>query len=481
MVKSWSNNTRWFILQTQMIHLYNTMTRKKEAFEPLSPPLVTMYNCGPTVYNYAHVGNLRGYVNADILARLLRHKGYEVRQVINITDVGHLVSDGDDGEDKIEEGARREKRSVEEIIEFYTKAFKDDLVSLGIDISKIYKFPRATEHIKEQIDMISALEEKGYVYVISDGVYFDTARFPEYGALARLDIEHLREGARVEANPEKRNPTDFALWKFSLDEDRLQEWDSPWGVGFPGWHIECSAMSIKYLGETLDIHTGGIDHIPIHHTNEIAQSVCATGKQFARYWLHHEFVNTSGAKMAKSAGNFIRLETLLDRGYSALDYRYLLLQAHYRTPLTFSFEALDASKTARGKLIRAYKELKDIEGGAEVHKGYKDAFEAALEDDINTAEALALVWSMLKDEGVTRAEKRETLSFFDSLLGLGLEEGFGIETATNIPEDVRILAEQRQKEKEAKNYAKADEIRDEIRGHGFEIKDTKDGFELLSL
>ncbi|MEX0909717.1 MAG: cysteine--tRNA ligase [Candidatus Paceibacterota bacterium] len=460
-----------------MLSLYNTITRRKEVFTPLSSPNVTMYNCGPTVYNYAHIGNLRGYVNADVLRRVLEESAYEVKQVINITDVGHLADDSDDGEDKIEKGAEREQKTVEEIIEFYTQAFTSDLIALNIDTKKIYKFPRATEHIAEQIELIKSLEEKGYAYQTSDGVYFDTRKFPEYGKLAQLDLENLKEGARVKTNPEKHSPTDFALWKFSGNKKRLQEWDSPWGVGFPGWHVECSAMSMKYLGETIDIHTGGVDHIPIHHTNEIAQSTGSTGKEFSRFWLHHEFVSYAGEKMAKSENNFIRLKTLVDRGYSPLDYRYLLLQAHYRTPISFSFDSLEASARARARLIHGYSVLRGNKG-AVLNAEYKNKFLEALFDDLNTAEALAHMWNLLKDEAIREAEKKATLEYFDSLLGFGIDSLVQGEEPTMVPEEVMELARIRQNEKDSKNFKKADELRYAIEKKGYKIKDTPKGFEL---
>lgn len=459
-----------------MLTLYNTLSRKKETFEPLSDNMVTMYNCGPTVYNYAHIGNLRGYVNANLLRRTLEHHGYNVRQIINITDVGHLTGDSDEGEDKIEKGAAREKKSVQQIIDFYTNAFLADLEALNIDTDEIYKFPRATEHIPEQIALIQRLEEKGFVYQTSDGIYFDTAKFPDYGALAGLDIEGLKSGARVEVNPEKRNLTDFALWKFSPPgEKRAQEWSSPWGTGFPGWHIECSAMAMEYLGETLDIHTGGIDHINIHHTNEIAQSTAATGKPFSRFWLHHEFVNVQDGKMAKSEDNFIRLETLREHGFGPLDYRYLLLLAHYRSPINFSFESLAAAARALSRLIHIYAGLEKNEKAKPSHF-YSEQFFGAIDDDLNSPAAIAVMWNLTRDESVPDAEKRATLDLFDTILGLNLAEQ--AERLRDIPEDIVELAEERELEKQSKNYTRADEIRKQIMDAGFSIKDTKSGYEI---
>jgi len=338
------------------MHLYNTLTRSKELFRPLKEGEVFMYHCGPTVYNYAHLGNLRAYVFADILRRVFSFNNYAVKQVINITDVGHLTSDEDEGEDKLEAGARREGKSAQEIAEFYTGAFLEDMSALNID-TRATLFPKATEHIAEQIDLIKTLEKKGATYRTSDGVYFDTSACKQYGELAHLDIAGLKEGARVLKNPEKRNATDFALWKFSKPEEkRQQEWESPWGLGFPGWHLECSAMSMKYLGPHFDIHTGGIDHIPVHHTNEIAQSETATGEKFVNYWMHAGFVNIEGAKMAKSEENFITLKTLTEKGFSPLAYRYWLLTADYKKTINFTWEALEGAETAFRKLQRVFVE-----------------------------------------------------------------------------------------------------------------------------
>ncbi|MEK7512457.1 MAG: cysteine--tRNA ligase, partial [Patescibacteria group bacterium] len=326
-----------------MLNLFNTLSRKIEKFESLKKDSVGMYTCGPTVYDFSHIGNLRSYIFADILKRALMFTGFEVNHVINVTDVGHLTSDGDDGEDKIEKSAQRESKSALEIAEFYFQAFKNDLKKLNIIEPNIWC--KATEHIVEQIDFIKKLEDKGFVYKISDGMYFDTSKLKDYGKLARLNLAGQEAGARVDINSEKKNQTDFAVWKFSpKNEKRQMEWDSPWGVGFPGWHIECSAMSMKYLGELIDIHTGGIDHIPVHHTNEIAQSEALLGKPFVRFWLHGEFLLMNENKMSKSDGGFITLQTLIDRGFEPMVYRFFCLSAHYRSKLNFSWDALENAR-----------------------------------------------------------------------------------------------------------------------------------------
>ncbi|MDQ5957793.1 MAG: cysteinyl-tRNA synthetase, partial [Patescibacteria group bacterium] len=328
------------------LFLYNTLTRTKEKFTPLDPLQVGLYSCGPTVYNYAHIGNMRSYLLSDITRRTLEQNGYQVKQIINITDVGHLVGDAESGEDKVEQAARASNQTVAEIISQYESAFFSDLASLNIKATETI-FPRASQHVAEQIELIKLLEEKDFTYILDDGVYFDTSRYQKYSELGNLNLAGQTTGARIEVNSQKKHPADFALWKFSKsDEDRLQQWDSPWGVGFPGWHIECSAMSIKYLGEHFDVHTGGEDHIPVHHTNERAQSECATGQTFVNYWLHNAFITVDGKKMAKSENNFYTLADLVAEGYSPLAYRYLLLTAHYRSPLNFTFETLaSAQKT----------------------------------------------------------------------------------------------------------------------------------------
>lgn len=456
------------------LFLFNTLTKKKELFVPLVGREVKMYNCGPTVYNYAHIGNMRAYVFADVLRHTLESGGFSVKQIVNITDVGEPAGDPDTGKDKIEESARKEGKTAAEISKFYTKAFFDDLKKLNIETARTI-FPKATEHIKEQIDLISRLEKKGFTYKISDGVYFDTSKFKSYGKLGNINLEGLEEGARIGVNENKKNPTDFALWKFSKPgEKRQQEWPSPWGVGFPGWHIECSAMSMKYLGETLDIHTGGIDHIPVHHNNEIAQSEAATGKQFSRFWLHNAFVNIAGEKMAKSEGNFIRLKTLEDRGINPLTYKYWLLTAHYRSPITFSYEALKGSETAFIKLVEHFNALPT---GGSPSEDYSRKFKERINDDLDTPGAISLIWQLLKDKKVSDANKKSTISTFDKVFGLNIEK-FGNEIAkkmADIPSEIKELAEKREIARKKKNWNEADHIRDEIAKKGYTLEDTDNG------
>ncbi|MCX7833295.1 MAG: cysteine--tRNA ligase [Ignavibacteria bacterium] len=461
------------------LYLFNTLSRRKEKFIPLENNKVKMYCCGPTVYNYAHIGNLRTYFFEDILKRVLLYNSYEVFHVMNITDVGHLVSDADEGEDKMEKGARREGKTVWEIAEFYTEAFKKDLSELNILYPDIWC--RATENIEEQIKLIQCLEKKGYTYITSDGVYYDTSKFKDYGKLALLDIEGLEEGKRIAFSEEKRNKTDFALWKFSpKDVKRQMEWDSPWGKGFPGWHIECSAMSMKYLGETFDIHCGGVDHIPIHHTNEIAQSEGCTGKQFVRYWLHGEFLIEEKGKMAKSAGEFLRLPVLIEKGYSGLDYRYFMLMTHYRKKLKFSYVALDSAKKGFNNLKNEILELKDVikkkevqvpDYGDEKMSLWRERFIESINDDLNVTEGLGILWDMLKDGKLKPEEKLSLVDDFDRVLGLKLIE---VEEE-KIPKEILDLVEKRRIAKLNKQWEEADKIRDEIKAKGYEVLDLKNG------
>ncbi len=452
------------------LQIYNTTSRKKELFTPLKAGSVGMYNCGPTVYKSAHIGNLRAYVVADILRRTFIFEGLAVKQVINITDVGHLVSDADDGEDKLETAVRAEGKTAQEIAAHYTQEFFDNLTLLNIQKDEI-EFPKATDNIDEQIAMIQALEEKDYTYQTSDGVYFDTSKSENYGALAKLDIEGLQEGARVEKNEEKKNITDFALWKFSpKGEQRDQEWESPWGTGFPGWHIECSAMSQKYLGDTFDIHTGGIDHIPVHHTNEIAQSEAVTGQPLANYWLHVEFVNIAGEKMAKSDDNFITLQTIEEKGFSPLAYRYWLMTAHYRTMVQFSWEALEAASHAYEKLVRHMEEYAPLSGGA-VDAESLDKFTQYIEDDLSTPQAIALLWDVVKSDEIADADKKATILKMDEVFGLVLSD-VKVEV---IPEDILALVKERDQARSEKDWTRSDELRNELKEKGFEVLDTEDG------
>lgn len=456
--------------------LYNTRSRTKEPFAPLFPDEVGLYTCGPTVYNYAHLGNLRTFLFEDVLKRVLLYNGFRVRHVMNITDVGHLTGDRDLGEDKIEAGSRREGKSAWEIAEFYTRAFREDMARLNILEPTVWC--RATETIPEQIALIRILEEKGFAYRISDGIYFDTARFPEYGRLSSQNLEALREGARVERNPEKRNPTDFALWKFSPPGVKRQmEWDSPWGRGFPGWHIECSAMSLKYLGERLDIHCGGIDHIDIHHTNEIAQSEAATGKPFFRFWMHGAFLNIQGGKkMAKSEENFLTLENaLIRKGIPPLAFRFAAFLSHYRKPMEYSEASMEA---ARGGLEHLHNQVRDLGPGApeaEADASFRKKFLHEVNDDLNMPRAMAVVQELLKSD-LPPAVKRATVLDFDRVLGLDLNR---LDRREDLPEDVRRLVAARNAAREAKNWAEADRLRAEIQKLGYTVKDTREGMKLL--
>lgn len=429
-----------------------------------------MYICGPTVYDYAHIGNFRSYVFADTLKRVLVYNRYQVRQVINITDVGHLTGDADFGEDKIAKKAAAERKTAWQVAEFYTEAFKSDFIKLNCTEPMVWA--KATDHIKAMIDLVKKLEAKSFTYQTSDGVYFDTSKLKDYGKLARLDIAGLEAGKRIDLG-EKKNPTDFALWKFSpKDKKRDMEWNSPWGVGFPGWHIECSAMSMKYLGKTLDIHTGGIDHIPVHHSNEIAQSEAATEKQFVNYWIHNNFILMNNEKMAKSVGNITTIKDLHAKGFEPLDYRYLLLGTHYRKELNFTFEALEAAQNAHKKLKRDF--LSWGENSGQVLTAWQEKFHQAINDDINMPQALAIVWDLAKSDEQP-ADKRETLLEFDSVLGLGLTDL----NPEAIPAEIKKLAEDRLSARKNKDFEQADSFRKEIEALGWEIEDTADGFELF--
>ena len=451
--------------------LYNTLFKKKEEFKPLGKE-VGLYCCGPTVYHFAHIGNLRSYIFEDVLKRTLLFNEFKVNHVMNITDVGHLTSDSDTGEDKMLKGAKREKKTVYEVAEFYTQAFKEDLRKLNFILPN--HFPKATEHIKEQIKLIQKLEKKGFTYIAGGNVYFDTSKLDDYGKLARLDL-NAETKSRVEKDANKKNSHDFVLWfTKSKFKDQEMKWESPWGEGYPGWHIECSAMSTKYLGEQFDIHCGGIDHIPVHHTNEIAQSESATGKKpWVKYWLHNEFlVLSKGEKMAKSGDNFLTLSVLEEKGYSALDYRYFCLGTHYRNPLMFSFEAMDSAKAGYKKLVDRVLELKST--GGKGSSDYLEKFTLGINDDMNTAKGLAVMWEVLKDEKLSDKDKYATLLEFDTVLGLGFKD---LEVE-KIPAAVKKLAEERLVARNAKDWAKSDELRDEISKLGYVVGDTKEGYEL---
>lgn len=453
------------------LSLFDTYTRTVRPFEPLHPPEVSLYTCGPTVYDYAHIGNLRTYIFEDLLRRVLEFNGYTVKQVMNITDVGHLVSDADSGEDKMEKGARRTGKTAWEIAAFYTEAFQNDLERLNIEQPTIWC--RATDHIPEQIDLIRCIEAKGFTYLTSDGVYFDTSRLPDYGIMARLDIEGLQAGARIDIG-EKRNPTDFALWKFSpKNEQRQMEWDSPWGVGFPGWHVECSAMSAKYLGTFFDIHTGGEDHIPVHHTNEIAQTEACYGTRLANFWLHGYFLQLDSAKMSKSSGEFLRLQVLVDKGYDPLAYRFFCLSASYRAKLNFSWDGLDA---AAKSLERLHQGVYDLGAPGEVDTALLDAFRETINDDLNLPRSVALVWEVLRGDRPNPV-KKATLLAFDQVLGLDLAN-WQPKTEEDVPAEYQNLLAARQQARAEKRWKDADAIRDQITAAGYEVVDTPQGTKL---
>ncbi len=449
------------------LRLYDTYTRSIREFEPLHPPEVGMYTCGPTVYDYAHIGNLRTYIFEDVLRRVLMFNGYNVKHVMNITDVGHLTSDADTGEDRMEKGSRRTGLSAWEIAAMYTQEFKADLQRLNILEPTIWC--RATDHIAEQIETIRCIEARGFTYRTSDGIYFDTSKLPDYGYLGRLDIEGLQAGARVDLG-EKRNITDFALWKFSPPgQKRQMEWDSPWGVGFPGWHIECSAMSAKYLGPFFDIHCGGEDHITVHHTNEIAQTQACYGTRLANFWLHGYFLQIDEARMGKSAGNFLRVQTLLERGYDPLAYRFMCLGAHYRSRLNFAWEVLDGAQTALNRLRAAAQAWG--EPGV-VDEDYLDKFATQINDDLNMPRALAVVWDLVKSD-LPDATRKATLLAFDQVLGLRLAEWKPVEEP--IPDAVMALVEQRVIARKEKRWQDADALRAQVAAAGYEIEDTPQG------
>jgi cysteinyl-tRNA synthetase len=492
-----------------MLTLFNTLTKKKEQFSPMRDKMVLLYSCGPTVYDYAHIGNFRTYMMTDFLVRTLTYFGYHVRYVMNITDVGHLTSDSDTGEDKLEKGARREGKSAWDIAKYYTDVFLSDSHKLNLREPDVR--PRPTEHIQEQITMVQTLLDKDLAYDIDDGIYFDTSKFEDYGALTDQSRDELKEGARVEPNPQKRNPTDFALWKRSPNPPdgagkRQMEWESPWGIGFPGWHIECSAMSMKHLGPQLDIHTGGVDLIPIHHTNEIAQSEGATGQEpFVRYWVHGQFIQVDGEKMSKSKANFYRLDDILKRGFDPLALRYLYLTAHYRAFLNFTWEALAASSNALTelrRLVAAARRQGDKGGRSQLSsekmskaEKLQQSFDTALSDDLNIPKALAVAWEVAKSN-IPSQDKYDMLLRFDEVLGLGLNAvetpdvmltmytheatGFSYKAPGKQSDEVEALLSERDQARRAKNFPKADEIRATlVSTYNLDVKETSEGTVVL--
>ena len=458
--------------------LYNTLTKQLAEVSPIAPPVVTVYTCGPTVYDYPHIGNWFTFIRYDLLIRTLKLSGLEPKWVMNITDVGHLVSDADEGEDKLEKGARREGKTAWDVANFYSQYFINGLKRLNF--SQPDFLPKATDHIQEQIDMIRVLENKGYAYVIDDGVYYDTAKFSKYADFALLDLDEQQAGSRVELNTQKHSPTDFALWKFSpKDRQRDMEWDSPWGKGFPGWHIECSAMSIKYLGKTVDIHSGGIDHIPVHHTNEIAQSEAVTNQQFANVWMHTNHIMVNDQKIAKSAGNSITLEEIEAKGYSLEAFRLHVLESHYRSQSKFSWDSLEAAQNR----LQAYKAMADLvwqlpdgqrESTATLLKAAQAAILTDLQNDLDTPQVLARFSAIESDwqtvlDTESQQSMRDFLTFIDATLGLSLGQRPDLDNNNK-----RLLAE-RETARQAQDWSKADQLRQQLEQQGIGLRDTPVG------
>jgi len=458
------------------IYLSNTLTRKKEKFEPVIPSKVGVYSCGPTVYWNQHIGHMYAYVQWDCLVRMFRFLGYETKWVMNITDVGHMTSDEDTGEDKMEKGAIREGVSVWDIANKYIAQFTESMSLLNINYPDV--LCRATEHIEDQINLIKKIEANGFTYKTKTGLVFDTSKFVGYAKFANLDLSKQEAGARVEVDPEKKNPWDFLLWVTNQPK-HIMQWDSPWGKGFPGWHIECTAMSVKYLGESFDIHTGGKEHIPVHHTNEIAQGYGAFGHQTANCWLHNEWlVDASGEKMSKSKGNFVTAQELVAKGYDPLSLRYLILNSHYKKGLNFSWEALDAASSALSNLrsiilsLRASDRKSLSNEKLEKVDEFRNKFTEALTDDLSLPRALAVLWEVVKSN-IPSEDKYELALSFDEVLGLGLSQVSGKEQT--IPDEVIKLSQERERLRKEGKYDEADEARKKINELGYEVKDTSEG------
>ena len=471
-------------LKSLPLYLYNSLTRKKELFSPIKKSNVGLYSCGPTVYDFAHIGNFRSFMLSDILVRVLKRNGYHVKYVQNITDVGHLTDDADTGEDKLEKAANEGGETAQEIAKKYTKHFIDDSKKLNF-LEPNFR-PRATEYVEKQIDFIKELEDKGLTYSIGDGVYFDTSKSPNYGELATIDINTLQDGARIEKNLEKKSKNDFALWKLSpKNQKRHMEWKSPWGVGFPGWHIECSAIGRELLGFPFDIHVGGIDHREIHHTNEIAQNEGITETKSVNYWIHSAFITVDGKKMGKSLGNIYSISDLEERGTLPIAYRYLVLGTHYRQTINFTFESVKGAENSYKNLVSTIKRLRTEKSkfsilssirGRAVYAGWKQRFFTAVNDDLNIPLALASLHEMLKDKEATNKVKLRLISEFDEILGLGLSETAGTET---IPKDIIAIANKRQAVRVKKDWEQADELRKELLEKGYIIEDKGVSYELL--
>ena len=453
------------------LRVYNSLTKQVEDFKSQRPDVVTMYLCGPTVYDYVTIGNFRTYTLGDIVNRILSFNGYKVKYIMNYTDVGHLTGDNsgdaDTGSDRLEEAAEKEGRSAREIADYYINDFLKGFDKLNL--IRPFKFTRATEYIHEQIDLVRNLERSGYTYRTSDGIYFDTSKFPKYGALSGLTAESIKEGARIEPNPEKKHPTDFALWKFSpTDKQRWQEWDSPWGTGFPGWHLECSAMSMKELGETMDIHMGGEDLRMIHHQNEIAQSECVSGKPFVNYWVHGAFLQVDGGRMGKSVGNAFTIDDIENRGFEPLALRYFYLSAHYRSTLNFTWDALLGAQNSLHKLydiLSGYKESED----ASPSERHLSNFVQSINNDFNIPEALAVLWDLLKSN-LPEPVKIATALKMDEVFGFNIENYIGYE----IPQDVIDLANSRAAYRKSGIWDKADMLRRQINEKGYVVEDVSD-------
>lgn len=455
------------------IKIFNTLSLKKEFFKPIKNKKVGLYTCGPTVYDFAHIGNLRTFIFEDILRRTLEYNGYQVKHVMNITDVGHLTSDADEGEDKMTKALKREGKpltlgAMKKLADYYTDRFKENIKALNIEKPNI--MPKASEHIKEDIEIIKKLEKNKFTYKTSDGIYFNTSKFKDYGKLGKLKTKENR--ARIETNPEKKNPRDFALWKLN---SKLG-WESPWGKGFPGWHIECSAMATKYLGQPFDIHTGGIDHIPTHHQNEIAQSEAAYNKPLAKYWMHGEFLIIDSKKMAKSEGNFITLKTIREKNFNSLAYRFLMLGTHYKKPLNFSWEAMGSAENGLKNIYNQISGIKyKVLSIKNIDKKYKEKFLKTINDDLNTPKGLAIVQEILKSRLIPNNSKLATLLDFDKILGLNLKSALSRE---KIPQEIIKLAKEREKARKEKNWREADKLREKIKNLGYEIEDTEKGYNL---
>ena len=451
-----------------MIRLYSIFSKKKEIFKPIKKT-VGIYDCGLTVYDYDHLGHAWKYTQTDLLRRTLNYNKYNVKHVLNITDVGHLTSDADTGEDKMEKSAKKKKKTVWEISEYFTEVFLENRKKLNL--LEPHVLCKATDHIKEMISLIEKLFKKGYAYKIEDGIYFDIKKFKRYGKLSGNIPGKTKAGARIEVNPDKRNPEDFALWKFSKKEEKRQmEWNSPWGVGFPGWHIECSAMAMKYLGERIDIHAGGEDNIFPHHESEIAQSEAVTNKKFVNIWFHPRFLKVEGQKMSKSLKNFYTINDIEKKGFNPLSLRYLFLTSHYRTPLNFTWESLKAAETALNNLYNIFLSLE--KGKGNINKKYKEEFKKALNNDLNLPQAVSSLWKLIKDKKIKDKDKRETLLDFDKVLALNLKDL----KKKDIPEEIEKLAKERENQRKNKNWEESDKIRKEIEKKGYKIEDKKDGY-----